>query len=1571
MKRNLFIALLVALFLTSASFAQQPGGATGTPTTANQFRPTATPATPPCPYSRMFMNLSSQMALVDCTGTVTLVSSGGGGGSGTVTTVSIGNLSPLFTAGVTNPTTTPAIAFALSNAGANTYFGNATGSTGVPSYTNAGALTNVNDTNVTLTLGGNPATSLLRSVSITAGWTGTLAASRGGTGLSTPTNNGVIVGDGSVWAASVIPSCSNATTSKLLYDNATRTFTCGVDQTSGGGSGITSLNSQTGGTQTFGNDTNVTVVSASNVHTITWAGTLAAGRLNSNVVQSVVNDTNVTGSISAQALTLAWTGTLAKTRQHADTVYSTGGTADRISFFTASKDILSDNALVWDNTNKRLGIGTTSPGLPLDVVANGSALAQQWRETGAGTARVQMQIPSSFGQFGTSSNHDFSLMTNGIQRVNVEATGGTVFGSIVPATGTVMVNAIANTDVSIVGNNASGSTTDILKLQVGGSNRFRLLSTGEFVAGLVSTVTGKLSLANAAGSTITSISAGNAASTLNFIWPVLDPTVGQVLSAAAPSGGNVVLSWVANGGGGGAGDVVGPASATDNAIARFDTTTGKLIQNSVITIADSTGNMAGVGTLNTHTIPGGTDTFEMLGAAQTVTGVKTYGDGILKATSPWITTGLDDSAGNRMVGFTPTASSVNYFNLTASATATVPKNVLEVTGSDSAVGLYVKTKQGTYPNVGQVYFDTNIRYDRPQISFYEVGTTTYYPDSGIGLKAGGSWLSLQGKNIMLGLREDGTPGYAALTGNGYLAWNVNVTAAEDCPACVAVGFNKSAQRVIGVVGADSTPDGDLTHGATFGFIANTPATITATSNNYDPGDPSYFQRWSTDTSRQITGMTFAISSKVSGQIHKIVNVGSEDIVFVNETSGTGSTAANRFKTSDGNNLTLTPGQCANAIYDAADSRWRVYACEGVGGGGGDALTSNPLSQFAATTSAQLATVLSDETGTGLVVYNNTPTLITPILGTPTSVTLTNATGLPPVTGIVGWPANASGCLGNNGSGTLSWTACSGGSGADTALSNLASVAINTSLLPASDNTINLGSSAKRFSSLYLVGNIKDGSNNNLAAFSANGSAVNYLDIANAATGFGPTLSAIGTDTNIRLTLQSKGAEDVRTVYTDSSTNTTDTVFSLVRNSSGTAANNIGAANNFYIQTSTTPTTLAGGFGVQWVTATHASRVSRMFFNTVDASQVFGERMGLDHNGIRLPEISSAATPAANNVYLYAKDDGGVSKLYYKTDGGTEVGPLAASGGGGSPGTPTDSVQFNSASSLAGNAAFLFIPGSTTGNEVAIADSTITSGNLVSIAASGTAAASNTKTGLRVATSGANATSTQTTYGGRFTNTSTGTTSTNIGLDVSASGGTTNYGLVVSGGQLLTQLGTQAAPGLVIGNAVASTGFYGNGTRIQVSIANVVGPLFNGSGTYNKATGLVAWDSSGDPANGTPDIGLVRHAAGVLQVNSGTAGTYRDMFVRQYWADATIITAGTTGNQTINKALFAVNFAAAGTSLTVTNSLVSANSLVVCTVQTNDTTMKSVAAVPASGSVVLHANAAATAETRVACNVYNN
>ena len=54
-----------------------------------------------------------------------------------------------------------------------------------------------------------------------------------------------------------------------------------------------------------------------------------------------------------------------------------------------------------------------------------------------------------------------------------------------------------------------------------------------------------------------------------------------------------------------------------------------------------------------------------------------------------------------------------------------------------------------------------------------------------------------------------------------------------------------------------------------------------------------------------------------------------------------------------------------------------------------------IQTFLATpSSANLRAAMTDETGTGLLVFNSTPTLITPILGTPTSGTLTNCTGLP-------------------------------------------------------------------------------------------------------------------------------------------------------------------------------------------------------------------------------------------------------------------------------------------------------------------------------------------------------------------------------------------------------------------------------------------------------------------------------------------------------------------------------------------------------------------------------------------------
>ena len=59
----------------------------------------------------------------------------------------------------------------------------------------------------------------------------------------------------------------------------------------------------------------------------------------------------------------------------------------------------------------------------------------------------------------------------------------------------------------------------------------------------------------------------------------------------------LVGSLLETGGGSGSGDVVGPASSTANALARYNLTTGKLIKNSV-GILDDSGNLSGINNLS-------------------------------------------------------------------------------------------------------------------------------------------------------------------------------------------------------------------------------------------------------------------------------------------------------------------------------------------------------------------------------------------------------------------------------------------------------------------------------------------------------------------------------------------------------------------------------------------------------------------------------------------------------------------------------------------------------------------------------------------------------------------------------------------------------------------------------------------------------------------------------------------------------------------------------------------------------------------------------------------------------------
>lgn len=83
---------------------------------------------------------------------------GSGAGEGTVTVVSAGNLAPLFTTSVALPTTTPALSFTLSDAPADSWFGNANSSSATPTFNTTTLPTSLFPTTIPSNTTGNAAT---------------------------------------------------------------------------------------------------------------------------------------------------------------------------------------------------------------------------------------------------------------------------------------------------------------------------------------------------------------------------------------------------------------------------------------------------------------------------------------------------------------------------------------------------------------------------------------------------------------------------------------------------------------------------------------------------------------------------------------------------------------------------------------------------------------------------------------------------------------------------------------------------------------------------------------------------------------------------------------------------------------------------------------------------------------------------------------------------------------------------------------------------------------------------------------------------------------------------------------------------------------------------------------------------------------------------------------------------------------------------------------------------------------------------------------------------------------------
>jgi hypothetical protein len=253
--------------------------------------------------------------------------------------------------------------------------------------------------------------------------------------------------------------------------------------------------------------------------------------------------------------------------------------------------------------------------------------------TGQTTANAAFNalVPSQTGNTGkylTTNGTDTSWATNPLGTVtSVAATAGTgiaVTGSPITTSGTLNITNTAP-DQTVVLNSGTGISTSgtypnftvtntapdqVVALTGAGTTvvtgtypNFTITSTDSTTGTVTSVAATAGTGISVTGSPITT------SGTLNITNTAPDQTVVLTAGTGISTSGTYPNFTITNTSPSLGGDVVGPASATDNAIARFDTTTGKLIQNSTVTINDN-GTLEAVNGIAFDTTPTSAPTAE-------------------------------------------------------------------------------------------------------------------------------------------------------------------------------------------------------------------------------------------------------------------------------------------------------------------------------------------------------------------------------------------------------------------------------------------------------------------------------------------------------------------------------------------------------------------------------------------------------------------------------------------------------------------------------------------------------------------------------------------------------------------------------------------------------------------------------------------------------------------------------------------------------------------------------------------------------------------------------------------------